>query len=79
MNEKSAIPAAARHFDELPDSALVDVRTVAIVEGLAVATIWRRVARGMFPKPEPRQAGTNATRWSVGALRRARGERRAAA
>jgi predicted DNA-binding transcriptional regulator AlpA len=69
---KEAIPVAASNFDKLPDSALVDVRVVSVLEGVNVATVWRRVARGMFPKPQPKIPGTNTTRWLVGDIRAAR-------
>lgn len=70
-NRKQSLPAAAEFFDRLPDSAEVDVRTISIVKGRSVATIWRHVARGLFPPPIPRQPGTNATRWRVGDVRKA--------
>lgn len=68
---KPDIPLAAEFFDRLPDSALVDVKTVAFVRGVSVATVWRQSRKGIFPKPEPSQPGTRATRWLVSKVRRA--------
>ena len=72
------IPLAARKFDELPDSAHVDARTVSIISGRSVPTVWRHAANGALPKPEPRPPGTNIARWNVGKLRRALGLERPA-
>jgi predicted DNA-binding transcriptional regulator AlpA len=72
------IPLAAEHFDKLPDSARVDVRTIAAVEGVSVASVWRWVSAGILPKPEPKAPGTNSTRWMVGKIRQARSDRAAA-
>ena len=77
--EAPAIPQAAQCFDQLPDSARVDVKTVAAVEGVSVATTWRWVEKGILPKPEPKPPGTNTTRWIVGKIRQARADRVAAA
>jgi predicted DNA-binding transcriptional regulator AlpA len=56
-----------RSFDSLPDSAQVDVKTVAGLFGCAVPTVWRRSANGLLPTP--RKFGSSA-RWSVGELRK---------
>lgn len=64
-----AMPAALKNFDQLPDEARVDVRVVAGLFGCSVATVWRRVAAGIFPEPE-RIVGT--TRWPVATLRSVR-------
>lgn len=68
---KADIPPAAEFFDRLPDSALIDVKTVALVRGVSIATVWRLARKGLFPKPEPGLPGTRATRWQVGKVRRA--------
>ena len=73
----AGIPVAARCFDELPDSALVDINVIAITDGVSIATAWRRVKDGLLPKPEPKIPKTNATRWQVGKLRRCRAMRHA--
>ena len=59
-------PNALRSFDDLPDSAQVDAKTVAGLFGCAVPTVWRRSARGELPRP--RKFGVSA-RWNVGELR----------
>jgi predicted DNA-binding transcriptional regulator AlpA len=69
------LPVVVRFFDELPDAALVDVRTIALVEGVCVQTVWRRVRDGTFPKPQPRLPGSNTTRWTVGSVRADRARR----
>lgn len=53
-------------FDDLPNSAHVDVRTVAILFSAGISTVWARAARGDLPKPK--KFG-RATRWNVGELR----------
>jgi len=55
-------------FDSLPDSAHVDVRTVAALFGCTPSTIWARLRRKEIP--EPRHFGGH-TRWNVGGLRKA--------
>lgn len=69
IQDHTAIPAALRHFDSLPDSANVRVGVVAALFGVSIATIWRQVRRGAFPKP--RKLSDRATAWNVGELRRA--------
>lgn len=54
-------------FDELPNAAAVDARTVAALCGCNIATVWERCRRGAFPSP--RKIG-GSTRWNVGELRR---------
>lgn len=55
-------------FDELPDSAHVDVRTVAGLYGCSVPTVWRRVTAGLIPTPKKFD---HSTRWNVGEIRKA--------
>jgi predicted DNA-binding transcriptional regulator AlpA len=64
-----SIPLAPRYFDQLPDSAAVDVRVVAFVSGAGVTTVWRWVKTGRLPRPF--KSGPNSTRWAVGELRQA--------
>jgi len=54
----------------LPDSAYVDVRTVAQLYQISVATVWRWAASGILPAPV--KVGPGTTRWSVAALRQHR-------
>ncbi len=61
------LPLAVRHFADLPDDALIDVRAVAILGGESVSTTWRRAARGQL---KPIKTGPNTTRFRVGDVRR---------
>lgn len=54
-------------FDELPDSAHVDDKTLAALFGTSTTTIWRRVRRGELPQPV--RFSTRCTRWRVGEIR----------
>ena len=45
------LPAALTKFDELPDSALVRLQTVAALEDVSMSTLWRRIASGTLPTP----------------------------
>lgn len=57
------------HFDQLPDAALVPVRTVAALIDAGESTVWRRAKlEPSFPKPV--KLGIKCTRWRVGELRR---------
>ncbi|MGM3273720.1 helix-turn-helix transcriptional regulator [Ralstonia sp. 24A2] len=53
-------------FDDLPNSAHVDCKTVAALFSTTRTTVWRRSAAGLLPKP--RKFGASA-RWNVGELR----------
>jgi hypothetical protein len=53
-------------FDALPNAASVDVKTVADLFDVHVATVWVRASNGSLPKP--RKFG-GSTRWNVGELR----------
>ncbi|MHA6909395.1 helix-turn-helix transcriptional regulator [Ralstonia pseudosolanacearum] len=61
---KPITPLAA--FDDLPNAAHVDCKTVAALLSCTRATVWRRAAAGQLPKP--RKFGSSA-RWNVGELR----------
>ncbi|MBN3848722.1 helix-turn-helix domain-containing protein [Paraburkholderia sp. Ac-20342] len=67
----SSLSFALEQFDRLPDSARVDVRTVAGLLGISVPTVWRHVRTGKLPLP--RKIG-GSTRWLVGELRNALGD-----
>jgi predicted DNA-binding transcriptional regulator AlpA len=56
-----------KDFDELPNAAAVDVRTVAALCACNVATVWGRSKHGGLPAP--RKIG-GSTRWNVGELRK---------
>jgi predicted DNA-binding transcriptional regulator AlpA len=72
MSKKSVDEAlgssTVRHFDELPGSALVDVKVVAAVRGISIPTAWRHVRKGILPAP---QKNGGCTRWLVRDLRAA--------
>ncbi|MFP3706199.1 transcriptional regulator [Paraburkholderia sp. SIMBA_009] len=63
---KALLSKALISFDSLPNSAHVDVRTVAALYGCSVPTVWRRVAAGLIVAPK--KFG-HTTRWNVGQLR----------
>ncbi|MCY0389595.1 hypothetical protein OVY01_20830 [Robbsia sp. Bb-Pol-6] len=67
---KSKVKPAVIHslatFDQMPDSAYIDVHVVAGLFDVALQTIWRRARIGVLPKP--RKFG-GSTRWNVGELR----------
>jgi prophage regulatory protein len=46
------------------DDALLKCRTVQALTGLSEATIYRKVAAGLFP--EPIRLGARCTRWRAG-------------
>lgn len=60
-------PGGFLQFDELPDSAFVQIRVVAAVSGVSLATVYRMVERGTLPKPK--KVSARASRWNVGELR----------
>jgi predicted DNA-binding transcriptional regulator AlpA len=60
MNEST------KAFDELPDAALVPVKTVAIVLGVSVATVWRLSKAGRLT---PRKIGLRSTRFKASQIR----------
>jgi len=62
----AVLPRALQQFDQLPDAAHVDVRTVAGLFGISVPTVWRHARSGKLPAP--RKIGS-ATRWNVAELR----------
>jgi len=51
----------------MPDSALVDVETVAVVTGQSQNSVWRKSKAGTLPAPV--KVGPKTTRWQVGAIR----------
>ncbi|MCV9985492.1 helix-turn-helix transcriptional regulator [Burkholderia pseudomallei] len=68
MSQTASAPLskALVSFDSLPNSAHVDVRTVAGLYGCSVPTVWRRVAAGLIPAAK--KFG-HSSRWHVGELR----------
>ena len=61
------IPPALANFDALPDSALIDVATVAALLGCSRNTVWRKARAGELASPI--KTGPNSTRWRVGSIR----------
>ncbi|MPV69144.1 helix-turn-helix transcriptional regulator [Burkholderia sp. BE17] len=61
-----ALPHALQQFDQLPNAAYVDVRTVAGLFGISVPTVWRLTRSGKLPAPQRIGAST---RWSGANLR----------
>lgn len=66
--EAVKLPDSARHFDSLPNSALIDIASLVAVTGKSRATVYRWIEKGILPKPHKR-AGTQNV-WSVGDVRR---------
>lgn len=62
-----AVPDSALNYDDLPGSALVDIKTVKVIFGRSSASVWRDVKAGRLPKPI--KAGPRSTRWRVSELR----------
>lgn len=56
------------HFDQLPDSAMVPVKSFGAVLNAGDSTIWRR-AKNEPDFPKPYRLGTKCTRWKVGEIR----------
>lgn len=63
------ISSSLAGFDDLPDSAHVDVTTVASLRGCSVPSVWRHARLGLLPKPH--RVGLRMARWNVGELRAA--------
>lgn len=63
-----AIPVALANFDRLPDSAMVDVKTVSAILGKSESSTWRDARAGKLPRPI--KTGPACTRWNVGEIRR---------
>lgn len=62
----TVLPRSLQQFDQLPDAAHVDVRTVAGLFGISIPTVWRHTRSGKLPAP--RKIGAS-TRWNVAELR----------
>ena len=56
------------HFDQLPDSAMVTVKTLGAIIDAGNSTCWRR-AKNEPTFPQPIRLGSKCTRFNVGAIR----------
>lgn len=63
----ATLPASLSGFDLLPNSAFINVGTVAALLGCSANTVWRRAKAGTLPAPV--KTGQMSTRWKVGAIR----------
>ncbi len=66
----SNTPSAA-NFDQLPDSALIDMPHLKVIAGKSNATIYRWIENGILPKP--RKFGPTRNYWTAGEIRQAFG------
>lgn len=62
----AGVEPTLKHFDELPDSAHVDIGVVAGLLGVHASTIRRRIAEGSLPAP---QDVLGMQRYQVGVVR----------
>lgn len=62
------ITKTVEHFEQLPGSAMVDVKTVAAILGRSPSSIWRDARTGKLPAPI--KTGAMTTRWKVEAIRK---------
>lgn len=62
------------NIDTAPDSIHLNVKQVATILGVHVATVWRMVQNNTLPKPN--RFGTRCTRWELGGIRKAVGVQR---
>lgn len=65
---RKVIPTTLSAFDQLPDSALVNVCFVALLFGCSSNTVWRRSRCGVLPAPI--RVSSQQTRWRVGDVRK---------
>ncbi|CAN7237084.1 helix-turn-helix domain-containing protein [Caballeronia sp. LjRoot34] len=49
---EAGVDPTVQHFDKMPESAFVDVATVAALLGVSPQTIRRRAAEGEIPAPQ---------------------------
>lgn len=68
MPTRATPSPALERFDSLPDSAMVDVKTVAAILSRSETSIWRDARNDKMPRPL--KVGPASTRWNVGAIRR---------
>ena len=61
------LTSVVRNFDNLPDSALLDIRAVSVLACRSRASLWRDVRDGRLPKPIA--IGPQTKRWRVADVR----------
>lgn len=69
--EKTSIPVSAINFDQLPDSARIDLGCLKALTSKSRATIYRWIDQGIIPAP--RKLGSTQNFWTAGEIRRALG------
>lgn len=60
-------PPSFTNFDELPNSAYVRIKTVALLLDCSVPTVWRKIKDGTIPGPV--KLSSRVTAFNVGKLR----------
>lgn len=70
-DKTGGIPDQAKHFEQLPDCALIDIAVVQSLTCKSRATVYRWVADGRLPRPK--KIGPTQNSWVVGDIRRALG------
>lgn len=66
-NMTSKLPDSFMHFDSLPNSAHVRIKTVALLLDCSVPTVWRKIQDGTIPAPI--KLSSHVTAFNVGKLR----------
>lgn len=64
------LPESARHFDALPDTALIPFNVLRYVVGRSRASVYRDVDAGLLPRPIKAAGEHSQNLWNVGDLRR---------
>lgn len=62
------------HLQDLPDDALITVKSFAALIDTSVSTIWRRASNEPATFPQPIRLGKRCTRWRMGDVRAFIGE-----
>ena len=70
-NKINLIPDSAKHFDQLPDTARIDIAVIQAITSKSRATIYRWIEQGIIPRPQ--KFGATQNFWSAGEIRRSLG------